>query len=268
MRSALGRILLIVGLVGDHRACSATSRSPSPRRRAAGNLPFVLIMVGLTLATVVISVYRPVEWSDDEVRFAVGAPAGRRHPALARRARDGHGLGPRGRRPGPVHAAPGRASRWSRSGSSRTLAFAVAGRLGVGPLAPPPPALDDGRGPPPAAPAPDGWLRLGLGPRAAGGLAGGLPARDPARRVRASRTCRGPARRQPDRGRPGRRATPGETLIELTRRMYDYHNDLTRPTRRRSPWWAWPLDLKPVWFYQRARTPGAPPPRSTTPATW
>ena len=32
--------------------------------------------------------------------------------------------------------------------------------------------------------------------------------------------------------------------------MYGYHNGLTAPHPASSPWWAWPFDLKPVWFYQ------------------
>ena len=32
--------------------------------------------------------------------------------------------------------------------------------------------------------------------------------------------------------------------------MYDYHNGLTSPHPASSPWWAFPFDLKPVWFYQ------------------
>ena len=32
--------------------------------------------------------------------------------------------------------------------------------------------------------------------------------------------------------------------------MYDYHNNLRATHPASSPWWAWPLDLKPVWFYQ------------------
>ena len=30
--------------------------------------------------------------------------------------------------------------------------------------------------------------------------------------------------------------------------MYNYHNDLRQPHPASSPWWAWPMDLKPVWF--------------------
>ncbi len=32
--------------------------------------------------------------------------------------------------------------------------------------------------------------------------------------------------------------------------MYGYHNGLSTPHAASSPWWAWPFDLKPVWFYQ------------------
>jgi len=32
--------------------------------------------------------------------------------------------------------------------------------------------------------------------------------------------------------------------------MYRYHNTLSSAHAASSPWWAWSLDLKPVWFYQ------------------
>ena len=32
--------------------------------------------------------------------------------------------------------------------------------------------------------------------------------------------------------------------------MYEYHNNLRAAHAASSPWWAWPFDLKPVWFYQ------------------
>ena len=38
--------------------------------------------------------------------------------------------------------------------------------------------------------------------------------------------------------------------------MYDYHNNLTAGHAASSPWWAWPLDLKPVWFYQEGLAGG------------
>ncbi len=41
----------------------------------------------------------------------------------------------------------------------------------------------------------------------------------------------------------------GQSLAELTRSMYQYHDSLRASHAASSPWWAWPLDLKPVWFF-------------------
>ena len=211
MRSALGRVLLIIGMVGITSLLSWMALAVPEATGGAGNLPFVLIMIGLTLATVVLTVYRPVEWSDDEVRFAVGAPAvvglllwltalamgtasdqrRRSGPSSSRRSRPGFAL---------VAARPDRVRRRSRS----------AGRLGRGPArARPDPrrARRRVRGRRPASPAPDGWVRLGWGLGAARRLAGGRLAGDPARRLRALVPAVGHARRQPDRRRASRRAT-------------------------------------------------------------
>ena len=42
----------------------------------------------------------------------------------------------------------------------------------------------------------------------------------------------------------------GQDLWSLTLQMYRYHDDLRVPHAASSPWWAWPLNLKPVWYYQ------------------
>ena len=34
--------------------------------------------------------------------------------------------------------------------------------------------------------------------------------------------------------------------------MYEYHNNLRATHAASSPWWAWPVNLKPVWFYQQS----------------
>jgi hypothetical protein len=48
----------------------------------------------------------------------------------------------------------------------------------------------------------------------------------------------------------------GQTLTDLTGQMYAYHNNLSSPHAASSPWWAWPFDLKPVWFYQESLANG------------
>src|SRR5215210_978166 len=74
IRSALGRFLLIVGLIAatgilGHLALSV------PEGAGLGNLPFVAIMVGLSAIAVVVNILHPLAWSDDELRFSVAAPA-------------------------------------------------------------------------------------------------------------------------------------------------------------------------------------------------
>ena len=48
----------------------------------------------------------------------------------------------------------------------------------------------------------------------------------------------------------------GQTLTDLTASMYRYHDTLRAAHAASSPWWAWPLDLKPVWFFQSSFTAG------------
>ncbi len=48
----------------------------------------------------------------------------------------------------------------------------------------------------------------------------------------------------------------GQTLIDLTASMYRYHDTLRVAHAASSPWWAWPLDLKPVWFFQSSFAAG------------
>jgi hypothetical protein len=48
----------------------------------------------------------------------------------------------------------------------------------------------------------------------------------------------------------------GWTISELTQQMYWYHSSLTAPHPAGSPWWSWPLVLKPVYWYFGASTGG------------
>jgi predicted membrane-bound dolichyl-phosphate-mannose-protein mannosyltransferase len=46
------------------------------------------------------------------------------------------------------------------------------------------------------------------------------------------------------------------SLVELTQQMYWYHSGLTAPHPAGSPWWSWPLVLKPVYWYFGASSGG------------
>jgi dolichyl-phosphate-mannose-protein mannosyltransferase len=54
----------------------------------------------------------------------------------------------------------------------------------------------------------------------------------------------------------GATAPYGWNLWELTQQMYWYHSSLTAPHCAGSPWWSWPLDLKPVYWYFGSSTGG------------
>ena len=47
----------------------------------------------------------------------------------------------------------------------------------------------------------------------------------------------------------GPTAPYGWDLLELTKQMYWYHSGLTSPHPAASPWWSWPVVLKPVYWY-------------------
>nr|WP_279342537.1 phospholipid carrier-dependent glycosyltransferase [Geotalea sp. SG265] len=54
-------------------------------------------------------------------------------------------------------------------------------------------------------------------------------------------------------------------VIRNQRYMFAYHSGLTATHPFASPWWSWPLDLTPVWFYTGA---GLPPGRASTIASF
>lgn len=259
-RSALGRVVLVLGMIGMTAVLGWMALAVPEGSSSLGNVIFPLVMIALTLATVAICVYRPIEWSDDEIRFAVGGPvalgalvalagfglqaAGAGSPSLA--------LGQLTLTPIPLALA------LVLLGGLMFLAFNVAGRLGIGPMGPP-----GGGGGRLVSPPAEGWLRFG------GGLGVqtlywavclvGVPLAVyillyvPWAMVENHVIF--PA------GTPGfPNGWPvghtGQTLLGLTGEMYRYHNDLSSPHPASSPWWAWPLNLKPVWFYQGAFADG------------
>jgi hypothetical protein len=248
VRSALGRVILIAGLVGLTAVLGWMALAVPADSGGAGNLPFVILMIAVTLAAVVVTVYHPVEWSMDEVRFAVGAPATigilLALGAIATgRASSSYAVGPVSLT--PISVAFG----FVVLALVAYGAFVLGGRMGVGPLAPPPAPEDRIGRPPPADPAPDGWVRLGWGlGLPAAWLLVSLLAVPLVVYVILYIPWALMLNHQLWPGVPA--GHTGQTLLDLTGAMYQYHNDLTAAHPASSPWWAWPLNLKPVWFYQ------------------
>ncbi|HTG41089.1 MAG TPA: phospholipid carrier-dependent glycosyltransferase, partial [Methylomirabilota bacterium] len=247
-RSALGRLVLVGSLIVmtailGHIAIAA------PEGGGFGNLPFVAIMIGLTAVAAAVCVLHPIAWSDDEIRFAVGAPA-----ALG--VVVGLGAVALGKAGATVVIGPLAVTPLYLAAGLVVLSLVVygtfyaAGRLGLGPLAPPPapndPAMLLSR---PAPPPEASWLRPGA--------LLGLPIVWMVACLLVLPIALYVASYLPWAFIEGHRITntwppghTGQTLIDLTVQMYNYHNNLAVAHAADSPWWAWPFDLKPVWFYQ------------------
>ncbi|HEY8867799.1 MAG TPA: phospholipid carrier-dependent glycosyltransferase [Candidatus Limnocylindrales bacterium] len=247
-RSALGRLVLILGLIAGTTVLGTIAITVPGGSNGANNL-FLVIMIGLTLAAVIANVLHPIAWSWEELRFAVGAPlvagAGLALLAVAAGRFDARVTF------GALAATPAEAAFALILLSGAIYAVVLAGRrLGFGPLAAAPTTPED---PvlllPPPAPAPPGWLRIGAG--------FGLPALWMLICLVGVPLAVYVASYIPWAYVEGHQIVPGwppghtgQTLAQLTLQMYQYHNGLVAAHPAQSPWWAWPFDLKPVWFYQ------------------
>ena len=70
VRSALGRVVTILVLIG----LTGTLGYLAMAGQGFGNIPFLLIMIGLTLLAVVVAVFHPIAWTDEEMWLALAAP--------------------------------------------------------------------------------------------------------------------------------------------------------------------------------------------------
>jgi hypothetical protein len=261
-------ITVVSAVVAAGLLLAGLLQSPMTIQNGAPNYTFFVIMLTTTALAAVANAYHPIAWTREEMWFAIGAPLVLGVLALAGGLVLGSGLvlkvGAAGLALGAVAAG----------------GFVYGGRLGFGPLAPPPGPTDLSTYAGPPSPAPTGWLRLGTG--------FGIPAAWMAACVlilpiavyvmlyvpwsmpwqpqtTASTTSyRGglPVMYCPDpdtdpssptyghciHGDGWPNGHTGKPLIQLTIDMYNYHNDLRQPHAASSPWWAWPMDLKPVWF--------------------
>ncbi len=238
LRSALGRTLIVIGLAAIAATLGYEAIATGPEATSGGNVLFLLLMIALTLVAAAVVVLHPVAWTVEEVQIAVAGPA--LAGALV-------GLAAVVLHRGAV--ALGLALGLMALGGVAGISFWLAGRLGFGPLAPPPSADDPAALLEPAAPAPEGWLRPGwlagvpilwaaaclVGIPLAVYVISYLPWAAMGNQIVAGWP-------------PGNK---GQTLFDLTKGMYEYHNNLRATHAASSPWWAWPPDFKPVWFYQQ-----------------
>ncbi|TAL05748.1 MAG: phospholipid carrier-dependent glycosyltransferase, partial [Chloroflexota bacterium] len=248
-RSALGRLLLVAGLVLATTVLGYLGLSV-PVGQSGGNYLFISLMIALTLVASTAIVLHPIAWSDEEERLLVWGPATVGILVLGGAiavGRAGHEYVL-----GPVKVTPTEAG-FALVGLSAVIVTVVAliGRWGFGPRAAPPAAHDPARHLAAAEPAPEGWLRpgamLGL-PMAwvvfclvAIPLGLYVVSYLPWAYVEGHRIL--------DNWPVGHE---GQTLWDLTQAMYRYHNTLSSPHAASSPWWAWAFDFKPVWFYQQS----------------
>jgi C-terminal four TMM region of protein-O-mannosyltransferase/Dolichyl-phosphate-mannose-protein mannosyltransferase len=248
VRSALGRLVLILGLLVLTTALGYVAISVG-EGQTGGNYVFLAIMVALLLVAVLANVIHPIAWTTEELWFAVGAPIAIGLLVVLYGLEKGDAAAPLS--VGPLTLTPIQLGLFGfLAGAVIYVSFNLVGRLGFGPLAPLPAPDDPAAIVEAPAEAPVGWLRLGTG--------FGLPAiwlvvgllvipiglyilsYVPWAFVENHQLF--------DNWPPGH---TGQTLLQLTQAMYDYHNNLSSAHPASSPWWAWAFDLKPVWFYEQ-----------------
>ena len=258
IRSALGRVIAIMGLIAitgvlGYMAISVPA-APGTTDPGLGNLTFLLIMVALTLLAVVVAVVHPIAWTDDEMRFAVGAPVVLGglvfFGALAAGKLDASIV------VGSIAVTPLEIALALALSSLLVVAiFWLAGRWGFGPLAEPPAPDDPIRLLDPPGDAAEGWLRPGwLAGVPVVWMVACLVALPVVVYVISYIPWALMGNNQLVPGWPP--GHTGTTLLDLTASMYRYHNELSAAHPASSPWWAWPMNLKPVWFYQESLAGG------------
>ena len=246
LRSALGRFVALVLMILMTGLLGYIAITPNPAvTNPQINYPFLGLMLVLTTLLAAAMVLRPVRFTMDELRLLVAGPT---VLGLAILAYAAYGLS-RGTDTTaglftPTHLAVIGAGLIIFAAACLAGAW-LAGRSGRGPLARHPRAVPEPASPPP----PSGWLRPGSGFL-------GLPwllalvviVVVPLAVYVISYIPWINLGNQWFTGYPP--GHTGQTFLDLQVSMYDYHNYLRATHPASSPWWAWPLDLKPVWFAQ------------------
>ena len=252
-RSALGRLVLIAGLVVLTTVLGYVAISV-PEGQSGGNYVFLIVMLALLVTAVLANIIHPVAWTWEELRFAIGVPIAIGALAILYGLSRGDASLPL--QLGPVAVTPIQLGLLAFAGAAAVyVVFYLAGRLGFGPLALPPNADDPAAVLDPPTAAPSGWLLLGAGwGLPAVWLAMGLLVIPVGLYVVSYIPWAMIENHQLWGGTVAGAGWPlghtGQTLLDLTSAMYNYHNTLSSAHPASSPWWAWAFDLKPVWFYE------------------
>ncbi len=248
-RSALGRTIALLAMIAITAVLGYIAITPNPTVASPQlNYPFLALMLGLTALLAVAMALRPIRMTREELRLAIIAPI---VPGVALVLFGLYRL---------VAGPPPTLGQTLRPTSLITFGIAgialgvltlgvawLAGRYGYGPLSREQETPIDGE--PSAPPAPRGWLRPGSGVL-------GLPWLLGLGAITVIPLIVYMLHYIPwiDMGNQWFTGSPaghtGQTFIDLQVSMYDYHNFLRATHAASSPWWAWPFDLKPVWFEQ------------------
>jgi hypothetical protein len=243
LRSALGRLIALCGMLAISSVLGALAVRSADVESPNRNWLFLLLMLTLTLVLAAAIVRRPIRASRAELGFAVIAPvlvgallAGASMLWGDRLPTDGLITADRVLLAGGALVA---------GGLALGLLAWVAGRFGWGPL-----ATRTVIGPDLPVPAPPatGWLSPGRLLGAPWLFALACLTAVPVFVYVLSYYPWIELGNQWWTGFP--EGHTGQTLAQLTMSMYHYHDELRVGHAASSPWWAWPLDLKPVWFYQ------------------
>ncbi len=243
LRSALGRIIALAGMIGLTAVLGALAIRPADVPDPHRDWPFLVIALLLTLALAAAIVRRPLRMTRGEIWSAVVWLSVLGVVALGLWVVIGGSL-PEG---GILTAR--RLTLVAAAGIVGAIVLGVgalvAGRLGRGPFV----ARQDGFLEEPAVSDAPGWVSFGTLMGIPWLLALGCFTVIPLLVYVASYIPWVTLGNQLWTGFPA--GHTGQTLWDLTLSMYRYHDELRATHAASSPWWAWPLDLKPVWYYQQ-----------------
>lgn len=240
LRSSLGRSIALLGMIAMTAILGALAIRPAEVPEPHRNWLFLLLMVALTLALAAAMVRRPLHLGRGEVLSAVAWLVVGGVLLVVGALVGGSSMPEGGLLGGSRLLAVGGVA--ILVGALLGLGASVAGRMGHGPMAA---ATTETARTDPSTP---GWLSPGRLVAVPWLLGLGCLVVVPLVVYVISYVPWVALDNQLWKGFPSDHS--GQTLWDLTLQMYGYHNNLRATHAASSPWWAWPLNLKPVWYYQ------------------